>query len=64
MIVAVPGTDAFGNPTISYSSAMTPDQATAGGLTLPTIIAGVNAALMAQIATLQAQIANLKGAST
>jgi hypothetical protein len=63
VIVAVPGTDAFGNPTISYSPAMTPDQATAGGLTLPTIIAGVNTALTAEIATLQAEIASLQAAA-
>ena len=60
VIVAVPGTDAFGNPTIAYSQAMTPDQATAGGMTLPTIISGINAALTAEIATLQAQLASLQ----
>jgi hypothetical protein len=65
VIVAVPGTDAFGNPTTSYSQAMTPDQATAGGLSLPTIIAGINTALTAEIATLQAEIASLQaGAET
>jgi hypothetical protein len=57
VIVAVPGTDAFGNPTASYSPPMTPDQATAQGLTLPDLIAGINTALTAEVTSLQAQLA-------
>jgi hypothetical protein len=60
VIVGVPGTDAFGNPTLAYSQPMTPDQAVAGGLALPAVVSGVNTALTAQIATLQAQIASLE----
>jgi len=41
---------------------MTPDQATSGGLTLPTIIAGINTATSAEVANLQAQVANLGAA--
>jgi len=59
VIAAVPGTDAFGNSTTAYSAPMTPDQAVAQGLTLPALIAGINTALTAEIASLQAQIAAL-----
>ncbi len=62
VIVAVPGTDAFGNPTTAYTAPMTPDEAVAGGLTLPTIIAGINTALTAQIVSLQAENAVLQAA--
>jgi hypothetical protein len=64
VIVAVPGTDVFGDPMLSYSQAMTPEQAGAGGLALPTLIAGINTALTAQIATLQAENATLQTAQT
>ena len=46
------------------SQAMTPEQAGAGGLALPTLIAGINTALTAQIATLQAENATLQTAQT
>jgi hypothetical protein len=62
VILAVPGTDAFGNPTLAGSQAMTPDQATAEGFALPTIIAGINTALTAQIGSLQAENATLQAA--
>ncbi len=59
VIIAIPGTDAFGNPTTAYSQPMTPDQAVAQGLSLPTLIAGINTALTAQITALQSQLAAL-----
>lgn len=58
VIVAVPGTDAFGNPTLALSRPMTPDEATAQGLALPKIISGINTALTAEIASLKIQLPN------
>ncbi len=59
VIIAVPGTDAFGNPTLTTSQAMTPAQAQAQGFDLPSIVSTINTALMAQNAALQAQLAAL-----
>ena len=56
VIIAVSGTDAFGQPTTSYSPAMTPDQAAAAGLALPDILAGLNATALARADALQARV--------
>ncbi|MDR3494083.1 MAG: hypothetical protein P4L82_05730 [Ancalomicrobiaceae bacterium] len=58
VIIAVPGTDAFGSPTLSLSPAMTPEQATALGMSLPDAIAGINAATLADLATARAELAS------
>lgn len=60
VILAVPDTDGLGNPTTTYSPAMTPDQAVAQGMTLPSLITGINTAVAGQVTALQAQVTTLQ----
>ena len=55
---------ALNNPAASAFVARGTNVIPAAGMTLPTIVAGVNTALTAEIVTLQAEIASLKAAST
>lgn len=60
VILAVDSTDAFGNVRTDLLPAMTPEQAEAAGSSLPTIIAAINAASLAQVTALQEQVTALQ----
>jgi hypothetical protein len=60
VILADDGLNTFGNPTIAYSPALTPDQAKAQGFDLPSICAAINTGLAAENAALKAENAALK----
>lgn len=61
VILADDGSDAFGQPTLALSPAMTPGQAKARGFGLPEIVGAIDAALMAENAALKAENETLRG---
>lgn len=62
VVLAAPSTDVLGNATVIYSPAMTPAQAVALGMTLPTAVASIVTAVGAQITTVNAALAALQAA--
>jgi hypothetical protein len=62
VILAAPSADVLGNATTIYSLAMTPAQAVALGMTLPTVVANIVATVGAQITAVNAALAALQAA--